>query len=130
MDQNILLELEKIRDILTLILLLLGVLVVAKALNVIGNISSNWQLQRSDRIRNHSIDLHDQEKYSELIEYLAKKLNDYPNNPTAIYWMARSHLGKADYVSAKKYFLKLKDIEPSWEKDYVEPFMREIEEKH
>jgi tetratricopeptide (TPR) repeat protein len=130
MDQDILLELEQIRGVLNVIAILLGALAAFKLFNVIGNVANNWQLQRSDRIRNHSIDLYEQEKYAELEDYLSKKLTDYPNNATAVYWMARSHLGKAEYETAKKYFLKLRDLEPSWEQDYISPHMKEIEEKH
>ena len=129
MDQDLIIELSKIKDLLSIIVVLLGLVVGGKVIEMIGNISNNWRSFRTSRVRGASNDMHKRGEYAKLLEYLTKEMKSHPNCPTSIYWMARSYLSLSDYENAKTHFLKLKELEPSWDDEYVSPFMHEIEEK-
>jgi len=130
MDQDLLIELSKIRDLLTVIVVLLGILVFGKIFSLLQNIIANWKSNTTTTIRDMSVGLHDRGQYQDLIEYLNGKLKDHPNNATAIFWLARSHLSLEEYDAAKKYLLHLRELEPSWENEHIAPYMNIIDEKH
>lgn len=130
MDQDLVIELSKIRDLLTFIVILLGMLVAGKLFEIFGNIINNWRSFRTNRIRSASAEMHDKGEYEKLLEYLKKEMMTHPNCSTSLYWLARSQLSLRSYEKAKTNFLKLKELEPSWEAEYVSPYLKEIEEKH
>ncbi len=130
MEQTTIQELIEIRQLLTFIALLLAMLVVGKLFAVVGNLINNWRTYSDSRIRVAAIDMFDRAEYVELEKFLQEKLTRFPNNATAIYWMARCNLSLSNIEKAKDYFLRLKALEPSWETEYVTPFLREIDEKH
>ena len=130
MDQDIIIELSKIKSVLIVIAILLFILVAGKLTETIGNILNNLGNFRIRKIRTFSAEMHEKGEYSNLIEYLGKELSNRPNCATSTYWMARGHLSMSDFENAKKLFIKLRELEPSWEKEYVSPFLKEIEEKH
>ncbi len=105
-------------------------LVVGKLFAVVGNLINNWRTYSDNRIRVAAIDMFDRAEYVELEKILQEKLTRFPNNATAIYWMARCNLSLSNIEKARDYFLSLKALEPSWETEYVTPFLREIDEKH
>jgi hypothetical protein len=112
------------------IVILLTILVGGSVLNKLGTIFLSWRTKRSNMIRDMAIGMHDRGEYSDLVEYLSGKLSRYPNNPTVVYWLARGYLGLEQYSKAKKALLKLRELEPSWEEEYVAPYMKIISEKH
>jgi len=130
MEQTTIQELIQIKQVLVVIALLLGLLVAGKLFGAIGNLINNWRTYSDNRIRVAAIDMFDRAEYAELDQFLQEKLVRFPNNSTAIYWMARCNLNMSNIEKAKEYFLRLKALEPSWEKEYVLPFLREIDEKH
>ncbi len=130
MEQTTIQELIEIRQLLTFIALLLAMLVVGKLFAVVGNLINNWRTYSDNRIRVAAIDMFDRAEYVELEKFLQEKLTRFPNNATAIYWMARCNLSLSNIEKARDYFLSLKALEPSWETEYVTPFLREIDEKH
>ncbi len=130
MEQTTIQELIEIRQLLTFIALLLAMLVVGKLFAVVGNLINNWRTYSDSRIRVAAIDMFDRAEYVELEKFLQEKLTRFPNNATAIYWMARCNLSLSNIQKAKDYFLRLKALEPSWETEYVTPFLRDIDEKH
>ncbi|WP_147251081.1 tetratricopeptide repeat protein [Arenicella xantha] len=130
MEQTTIQELIQIKYILMVIAALLAVLVVGKLCGVIGNLINNWRAYSDSRIRVAAIDMFDRAEYVELEKFLQEKLILFPNNATAIYWMARCNLSSSNIEKAKEYFMRLKALEPSWETEYVTPFLKEIDEKH
>ena len=130
MDQDTIRELSKITDLLSIIVILLGLLVAGKLFESLGNVVNNWRSFRTTRVRATSLDMHERGDYNGLIEYLTKELESHPNCATSTYWIARGYLSLFDYEKAEKKFLKLKVLEPSWESEYVSPYLKEIAEKH
>lgn len=130
MDHDLLVELSKTNTLLTVIAIMLFLLLSGKVFEVIGNITNNLNTYRTTKVRGIAAEKHSKGDYSELNAFLEKELNNYPNCPTTVYWMARCQLSLSDYAKAKILFLKLKELEPSWETEYVSPYLKEIEEKH
>lgn len=130
MDTSTILELNQINQTLIVIAVLLAILVSVHLFNMAGNVVNNWRSYRNKLINTKSIEMYDRADYSALKKYLNETLNRFPNNPHAIYWMARCQLESSNLESAKKLFEKLKTLEPSWEDDCVTPFLKEIDEKY
>jgi len=130
MDKSVIIELTQINQTLTIIAVLLAVLVAVHVFNMSGNVINNWRSYRNKLINTKSIEMHDRADYDELEKYLTNTLTRFPNNATAIYWLARCNLDQSNLEKTKEEFLKLKALEPSWEDSCVTPFLKEIDEKH
>ncbi len=130
MDQDLVIELSKIKDLLAIIVILLGLLVAGKVIEILGDISNNWRSFRTNRVRGAAAEMYDRGEYSKLVEFLKKELKSHPNCPTSTYWLARCYLSLSDNENAKKSFHKLRELEPSWEDEYISPYLQDIDEKH
>ena len=130
MDTNTISELSQINQTLIIIAVLLAILVIMHFVNVVGNGINNWRSYRNRLINKRSSEMHDRADYEALETYLNETLERFPNNPHAVFWMARCQLDSSNLESAKELFNRLKTLEPSWEDQCVTPFLKEIDEKH
>jgi len=130
MDNQIISELAVIKGLLVWVVILLTLLLSGNILKVLSRLIFNLRSNLNDAIRMNSVSMFDKAEYDDLVEYLAPKLKKKPNNATATYWLARTYLEQGKNELAESLFLKLKQIEPAWEEDYVTPFLARINEKH
>ncbi len=130
MEQEILRELVTIKTLLTWLVILVSIYLVSRIIKKLTSIFSSWRSYRRKAIGDISADLFDREKYEEIIKYLSPKLSKQPNNSDNLYWLGRANLELGNYKESKALFIKLRHVEPSWEEDYIEPYIKRIEENH
>jgi cytochrome c-type biogenesis protein CcmH/NrfG len=130
MEQEILRELVTIKTLLVWLIILVSIYLISMIIKKLASIYSNWRSYRRKAIGDISADLFDREKYEEIIKYLSPKLSKQPNNADNLYWLGRANLELGNHKESKALFIKLRNVEPSWEEDYIEPYIKRIEENH
>lgn len=126
MEKEILDLLKEIRGVLWLMLYALGVGVffwVVKSCSITIN-----QLQQSlnDKWKNDAIKFFDTEEYDSLINHCNNKLKKAPNDCHAKWWLARSYKELGKNEKALKLFEEIAEIEPSWKKESIIPYVKKI----
>ena len=71
-------------------------------------------------------DLYDKGQWNELIAFCAEQLDRKPNHSYALWYIAKAHYRKSEMESAKLYFQRLAQAEPSWDDNYVKPYLSKI----
>lgn len=129
MDQQILDQLVIIKY------LLIGILVTTAMPAIVIILSRMMGVRFQDRTKGETFrvvatqHLEDGE-YHELIEYCQKELAKRPNSAMAFWFMGRAYYEQNDYTRAREHFSKTVEIDPSWNKEFVVPFMEKMDEKH
>ena len=77
--------------------------------------------------RDVSIEFFNDGKYRELVAYLKPKIRKEPNNATVLYWLARAYLELGDKSHSRVLFIKVRTLEPSWDKKYIVPYLSTLE---
>jgi tetratricopeptide (TPR) repeat protein len=65
--------------------------------------------------------------YDELIKYCHEHLKMNPKEAYAFRFLGKAHYQLKDYGKAVEYFNKTKEIYPSWDKEWIAPFIEKIE---
>jgi len=123
MESQILQTLEEIRGILFVIAMLLGIGVLSWVLKSISVVVNQFKYAWSQRWKDNANDLYSKGEYEKLVEHCNDRLNEMPNDAHAVWWLARSYIELEDYEEAKKLFIKVGQIEPSWKSEYVDPYL-------
>jgi tetratricopeptide (TPR) repeat protein len=131
MEQQILSTLQEIK---TAIYVLMTIVVLGVVASFIGAGISAKNLVREkldDLFRDEASHLFDKGAFDELIKYCEDKLKPKPHNGDALWYVAKAYYQKGEHKKAKEYFEKLAKAEPSWEKQYVQPYLeRSTNRKH
>ncbi|CAA6691762.1 MULTISPECIES: hypothetical protein [unclassified Lentimonas] len=67
-------------------------------------------------------DLYEKGKINELLESAEQRLQKYPNNPTALYWKAKSLRRNDSEEELRATIEHLIEEEPQWEEDWMKPY--------
>lgn len=121
-------ELELIRNGVFIIAAILAFMLLLRAVDWALRLRDRHQIQKGESIRDMAVSYFESGKNVELVAFLKPKLRKDPNNPTALYWMARAYLELGNTAHAKVLLLKVKSLEPSWDEKYINPYLAEIDE--
>jgi tetratricopeptide (TPR) repeat protein len=127
MDQEIL---STLREIKTAIYVLMAIVVLGVVAGFIraGIAAKDLVKGKLDDIfRDEASRLFDKGAFDELIKYCEDKLKSKPNHSNALWYVAKAYYQQGEYGKAKEYFDKLATSEPSWEKEYIQPYLEKIE---
>jgi len=124
MEAEILQTLREIKSILYVIGLIISIAVVFKVFEFITSIIKNFKKAIKEVWRNEANEYFDKGEYDSLISHCEKRIETYPNDVTAIWWLARAHLENGNREKADEYFEKVTNIEPSWKEEHVLPYLK------
>ncbi len=126
MEAEVLRELKEIRGVLWLAVIIIGIGVffwILKSISVI-------YVQFHDMLKNGwsrtSSDLFELGKYDDLVKHCDNKLDKFPNDSHALWWLARANLGLKNSEKALELFEKVAAIEPTWKDESITPYINEI----
>lgn len=127
MEQQILSTLQEIKTALYVLMAIIILGVIAGFLRA-GIAAKNLVKEKlDDFFRDEANHLFDKGAFDELIRYCEDKLKSKPHNSDALWYVAKAYYQKEDYSKAKEYFEKLVKAEPSWDKQYVQPYLEKID---
>jgi tetratricopeptide (TPR) repeat protein len=78
--------------------------------------------------RSQANDYFDKGSYDELIKHCEERKNKCPNDAHIYWWLGRAYREKGEVKKADDLFSKVKEIEPGWEKEFVEPYVSKTNE--
>ncbi len=84
---------------------------------------------RGELYRDVAEDLYSAGEYSDLLEFSQKELQRNPKSAIAYWYIGRAHYALGNYEEAENSFNTVTDLDPSWEKEHVQPFIEKIQ-KH
>lgn len=126
---QILNELTHIRQGVLLIAALLVLMLLVRAAQAVFRLREVNQIQKGESLRDLAVSYFESGRFVELVAFLKPRLRKDPNNPTALYWMARAYIELGNTAHARVLLLKVKSLEPSWDEKYVNPYLIQLEDK-
>ena len=126
MDTEILKTLQEIRGLLFILTSAICFVVAILFLRNIGRAITHYQSLKVNAFINEANELFDSGSYIELVDFCESKLKKLPNHSNAVWWMAKAKFRMGEEEEAKALFEKLIELEPSWEDDYIQPYIKKI----
>ena len=126
MDTEILKTLQEIRGLLFILTSAICFVVAILFLRNIGRAITHYKSLKANAFINEANELFDLGNYIELVDFCESKLKQLPNHSNAIWWMAKAKFRMGEEEEAKALFEKLIELEPSWEDDYIQPYIKKI----
>ena len=66
----------------------------------------------------------------ELLAHCREKLADKPNHAYALWYLAKAHYERQEHSEARTQFVRLAEVEPSWDEGHVQPYLRAMSQQH
>lgn len=129
MQQEILNELVTIKYLLIGILFSTGIPMIAVVASKFMGVRFQDQT-RGEKFGVVCSQLLEDGEYDELVKYCEAELAKRPNSAIANYNIGRALYEQNDFHSAKEYFLKARELDPTWDKKFISPFLEKIAAKH
>lgn len=124
-------ELQSIKFILAGILVILILLLGCMIMAAIGNFQARKN-EFSKIVRDSFVsdvqELDDAGKYTEMIERCESRISQYPNDVVARYFLGVALNKSGRPGEALSAFARVREIDPAWERKYVEEYMADIRE--
>jgi tetratricopeptide (TPR) repeat protein len=127
MEQQILSTLQEIKTAIYILIAILVLGVIASFLRAGIAAKGLVRGKLDDIFRDEASHLFDKGAFEELIEVCEDKLKSKPHDANALWYIAKAYYQKGEHLQAKEYFEKVAKAEPSWEKEYVQPYLEKIE---
>jgi tetratricopeptide (TPR) repeat protein len=123
-------ELTLLQDIKSAIWILIYILGLGVGTYVIRSIIVSYKAVK-DIIENrfyHIVSaLYENNDYDEVIEYCHDQLSKKPNEAYGYWFLGKAYFQKKKYDEATINFNKAIEISPSWEEEWISPFLKKIE---
>lgn len=123
MEAEILYTLKEIRGILFIIAIVFSIGVLFWILRSISIIVSQFKDAWREDWKVRANDYFNKGSYDKLIQHCEERKEKYPNDANVYWWLARSYMGKGEIEKADALFLQVLNIEPSWEDEFVKPYI-------
>ena len=130
MDTEILRTVQEIRGLLFILTSAICLVVVILFLRNIGRAVKYYKSFKANAFVNEANELFDAASYVELVGFCESKLKQLPNHSDALWWMAKAKFRMGEEQEAKMLFEKLIELEPSWEDEYIQPYIKKISIKN
>lgn len=65
----------------------------------------------------------DKADYDSLLTHCEERQSSYPNDATAVWWLARCYKMKDIPNKSDELFSKVFELEPTWKEEHVDPFV-------
>jgi len=126
MDQAILSTLQEIKTAIYVLMAIVVLGVVASFIRAGISAKNLLRGKLDDLFRDEANHLFDKGAFDELIKYCEDRLKSKPHDGHALWYVAKAYYQKDEHRKAREYFEKLAKAEPSWEKEYVQPYLEKI----
>src|SRR5918999_2304706 len=127
MEQQILSTLQEIKTAVYILIAILVLGVIASFLRAGIAAKGLVRGKLDDIFRDEASHLFDKGAFEELINFCEDKLKSKPHDGHALWYIAKAYYQKGEHLKAKEFFEKVGKAEPSWEKQYVQPYLEKIE---
>lgn len=118
-----------LQEIKTAIYILMAIVVLGVTASFLrAGIAAKGLLREKldDIFRDEASHFFDKGAFDELIKLCEDKLKSKPHHVNALWYIAKAYYQKGDHLKAKDYFEKVAKAEPSWEKQYVQPYLEKL----
>lgn len=105
--------------------LLFVLVIISTITSLVVNLRDRLKIDFSDKVKK----LYETQKYKELIKLCTKEIEIFPKSAEANWWLARAQSKLGNDLEALRLFRKVTEIEPTWEAEYVIPYVKEINER-
>jgi len=126
MEEQILL-LEEIKSALWILIYLIGLSVFFNAIRATASSYKVIKSEIDDAFYNKAYSMFEEEKYDKVIEFCLNHLEKKPKEGNAFWFLGKTYFAKKQYEKALDNFNKTIEICPTWEKEWVAPYLEKIE---
>ncbi len=102
---------------------------IAAVLYVARLVRNAGEQHELDLFRDQAEELLAADKLEELVNFSAAKLRTHPRHTFGHWYLAVAYFHQGKLHHAKREFEKVRDLEPGWGPDYVEPYMDELQQR-
>jgi cytochrome c-type biogenesis protein CcmH/NrfG len=123
-------RLNTVREIRGLLFIFVGVFCVWALFAVLAKLTHiyrNFAAEREEIFRRMAESLSSQGKMAEMKDHCLERLENYPNDISAMLWLAKAYFRSGEHEQALAQFEVLALIAPHWAEDY-DPYIRSINE--
>lgn len=127
--ENELILLKDIKDALWILIYLIGIGVL---LNIIRTIATSYKTIKDElenTFYNTVSPLYENGEYDKVIECSLEHVEKKSKDAYGYWFLGKAYYKKEDYQESLDYFNKTSEICPSWDKEWVEPYIKKINEK-
>lgn len=111
---------------LLLATLIFGGICTAAVLRLIRVVRAASEQHELDVFRDQAEELLAADRLDELVAFAGKKLATHPRHTYGHWYMALGHFHQGKLHDAKREFERVRDLEPGWGPDYVDPYLEEV----
>lgn len=123
-------EIVLLQDIKSALWILIWIVGIGVAATLVRTITTSYRAIKSeiDNIfYNSASAMYKNAQSKELIEYCHKHLKKKPKEAHAYWFLGMAHFQMKEHDKAEEFFKKVTEIYPSWEKEWVGPYLEKIE---
>lgn len=102
---------------------------IAAVLYVARLVRNAGEQHELDLFRDQAEELLAADKLDELVNFSTNKLRTHPRHTFGHWYLAVAYFHQGKLHHAKREFEKVRDLEPGWGPDYVEPYMDELQQR-
>lgn len=129
MEAEILKTLHEIRSILFVLVSFIVFGAFIWSVRAMSLIVNNFREAYRNKWDNEADDFFNKGQYQELENHCKKKLEDFPNSPWALLWLAKAKRALNESQESIELFEKVLQLEPSWKENFIEPYFKDGELK-
>lgn len=126
MDAQLIL-LQEIKTAVWVLVYIVGAGVLLSLLRAVAASYRTIKSELANAFTNTATSMFERGKYEALIKYCLEHLEKNPKEAYAYWFLGKAHFQIKEYDKAVKYLNKAKEIFPTWEKEWIGPFLEKIE---
>jgi len=122
-------EITLLQDIKTALWVLIFIVSIGVVATVVRAIITSFRAVKTEidnMFYNSASAMYESGDFKELIEYCHNHLKKKPKEAYAYWFLGKTHFQLKNLDKAEEYFNKAVEIYPSWEKEWVGPFLEKI----
>jgi tetratricopeptide (TPR) repeat protein len=119
--------LQEIRSALFILIYLVGAGVILNLLRTVATSYRTIKSELANSFYNTASKMHDNGNYEALVKYCHEHLVKNPMDPYPYWFLGKAYFQLKDFEKSIENFDRAKDISPSWEKDWIQPYLEKIE---
>lgn len=101
-------------------------------LNLIRAIAASYRTIKSEienMFYNTARAMYETGQYQALIDHCHEHLKKKPKDAYAYWFLGKAHFERKEYDQAVDYFNRTGELDPSWQEEWINPFLKRIETK-
>jgi len=119
--------LQEIKSALWVLIYLVGIGVAFNILRVVISSYRTIKNELENAFYNTTSAMFENGDYDDVIEHCHEHLKKKPKEAYGYWFLGKAHFQKKEYEEATSNFKKTIEIHPSWEEEWVSPFLTKIE---